>query len=141
MVESELRSRFLAARSVRLATVTPAGRPHVVPICFAMLDGEIWSAVDGKPKRTARLARLAHVASEPRVALLADHYVDDDWTRLWWVRVDGVARVVGVWEAGAAAALRALAEKYPQYRSDVPPGPLLAIRPERWSGWEAATGA
>src|SRR5215210_939155 len=78
----------------RLATAGRDGRPHVVPCTFAVLgDATIVSAVDHKPKRTTALRRLANIAANPRVAVLADHYADD-WTKLWWARADGTAHVV-----------------------------------------------
>ena len=83
------RGLFGAAEVARLATVAADGAPHLVPVCFALAGDVVYSAVDGKPKRTPDLARLANIAAEPRVALLADHY-EEDWTRLWWVRVDGM---------------------------------------------------
>ena len=132
----EARRRFGGARVARLATADAAGRPHLVPITFALAGETIYSAVDGKPKRTRALARLANVAANPRVAVLVDHY-EDDWERLWWVRADGGARVLDVAEAEARAALDALAARYERYRAQAPPGPVLAIDVERWTGWSA----
>src|SRR5947207_9112063 len=86
----EARRRFAAAVVARLATVTPDGRPHIVPVTFAVDGDVIYSAVDAKPKTTTRLARLRNIAAEPRVAVLADHY-QADWDRLWWARADGAA--------------------------------------------------
>jgi PPOX class probable F420-dependent enzyme len=127
--------RFAGARVARLATVGRDGSPHLVPIVFAVADGVIYSAVDAKPKRHTRLRRLANIESEPRVSVLVDRY-DDDWTALWWVRADGVARVVPT----AAAALDALTGKYPQYRAAPPSGPFIVIEVGRWSSWSASPG-
>ncbi|HEU6445210.1 MAG TPA: TIGR03668 family PPOX class F420-dependent oxidoreductase, partial [Gaiellaceae bacterium] len=91
MDRTELRERVAAARVARLATLGAEG-PHLVPICFA-LDGEVlYSAVDEKPKRSRRLQRLENIRARPAVSVLVDHY-EEDWTRLWWVRLDGTARV------------------------------------------------
>jgi len=130
----EARARLAAARVARLATADAGGVPHVVPIVFALAGDTIYSAVDAKPKRSRRLKRLANVAANPRVAVLADHY-DDDWSALWWVRADGSARVLAAGEPEAAEALALLTERYEQYREQPPPGPVLAIDVERWSGW------
>ncbi|WP_433303073.1 TIGR03668 family PPOX class F420-dependent oxidoreductase [Actinoplanes sp. CA-030573] len=124
---------FGTVRVARLATVAPDGRPHLVPIVFALAGDVIHTAVDAKPKRTRQLRRLANIAADPRVSVLADHY-EDDWSRLWWVRADGVARVLDTSPAG----LSALTERYPQYRETPPPGPFLEITVERWSVWRAA---
>jgi PPOX class probable F420-dependent enzyme len=115
--------------------VDPDGRPHLVPIVFALAGDTVYSAVDAKPKRSRMLRRIENARRDPNVAVLVDHY-DDDWARLWWVRLRGRARVLdGGVEAQRALAL--LAEKYPQYR-DAPPGvPVLAIDVDEWRSWSA----
>jgi PPOX class probable F420-dependent enzyme len=118
-----------AARVGRLATVTREGRPHVVPVCFAFHDDKIVTAVDAKPKSTRALRRLENVRATGRASLLVDHY-EEDWARLWWVRVDGAADVVD-----DEAAIDALAAKYEQYRAARPAGPVIALRPETWRSW------
>jgi PPOX class probable F420-dependent enzyme len=123
--------RLAEARIGRLATVTPDGRPHVVPVCFALHAGRIYTAVDAKPKATRALQRLENVRAHGTASLLVDHY-EEDWTRLWWVRVDGAATI-----ADSEAGLEALAAKYAQYRDQRPEGPLIAIAPERWRSWSA----
>jgi len=127
-----VRERFGRARVAHLATVGEDGAPHLVPMVFVLTGEVIHSAVDGKPKRHTALRRLANIAHEPRVSVLADHY-DDDWNRLWWVRADGLARVLDSSPAGLAA----LTAKYPQYVASPPPGPFLEITVQRWSGWSA----
>ncbi|MFC7529656.1 TIGR03668 family PPOX class F420-dependent oxidoreductase [Actinoplanes sp. GCM10030250] len=121
--------RFAAARVARLATVTPDGAPHLVPIVFALVGDVISTAVDGKPKRHRQLQRLANIAHEPRVSVLVDHY-DEDWSALWWVRADGIATVSDEPEATLVA-------RYPQYAVQPPPGPFLRIQVERWTSWTA----
>jgi PPOX class probable F420-dependent enzyme len=124
------------ARVARFATVAPDGRPSLVPVCFVVAGETIYQAVDHKPKATRALARLEHLRAEPRAALLADHYDDADWTRLWWVRADGVARVL----EDAPAAIDLLVAKYAQYRERRPEGPVVALEVRRISGWSAADG-
>ena len=133
MTAAQARARFAAARSARLATADAAGRPHVVPICFALEGETIYTAIDHKPKRGGPLRRLENIAANPLVSLLVDHY-EDDWSRLWWARADGTARIVG----NAARAIELLAERYPQYRERRPDGPVIAIAVARWSGWTGA---
>jgi PPOX class probable F420-dependent enzyme len=132
----DLRNRLGLARVGHLATVTAGGTPHVVPCCFALHDETIYSAIDAKPKTTLALQRLANIEVNPRASLAVDHY-EEDWTKLWWVRADGDARVVDD-EAERGRALSLLAGKYEQYRSEPPPGPVLAIDVTRWSGWSFA---
>src|ERR1700730_16782449 len=89
----EARSRFERSRVARLASADADGRPHLVVVCFALEGERLYSAVDAKPKRTQRLRRLANIAANPRVSLLVDHY-EEEWSRLWWARADGLAHVV-----------------------------------------------
>lgn len=133
-MDEDVRARFAAARVARLATVRPDGRPHLVPVVFAVSGDLVWSAVDDKPKSTRALQRLANVEANPSVALLVDHY-DDDWTQLWWVRAEGRADVLELGAAGTAEALDSLARKYPQYAAHRPAGPLVRVSVTRWSGW------
>jgi PPOX class probable F420-dependent enzyme len=128
--------RFATARVARLATVGPDGAPHVVAITFAVVGGTIVHAVDHKPKRTRALRRLANIAANPAVSVLADHY-DEDWRALWWVRADGRARIVGADSDEGAAAVGALVERYTQYAQRPPQGPVVVVDVARWSCWSA----
>lgn len=124
------------ARVARLGTADAAGRPLVVPVCYAF-DGErVYSAVDAKPKRTRELRRLRNIAENPRVSLLVDEY-DEEWTRLRYVIVEGRAGVLRDGpEFGRATDL--LVAKYPQYRVmglDRDSGALIQIMPERVLHW------
>jgi len=136
MEATAMRSRLEEARVGRLATADAKGRPHVVPITFAVDADTLYFAVDAKPKRSTDLKRLRNIAANPAVSVLVDHY-EDDWERLWWVRVDGAARVVAD-PAQADSALALLAAKYEQYRGTPPPGPVVRIDIGRMSGWSSA---
>ncbi|MET8335037.1 TIGR03668 family PPOX class F420-dependent oxidoreductase [Streptosporangium canum] len=133
MDELQARARFRDARVARLATADARGRPHLVPVTFDLDGDTVAFAVDHKPKRTTDLRRLRNIAANDRVCLLVDHY-DDDWTRLWWVRADGRARVAGD-GADRERALARLAERYPQYRDRPPRGPVVLIAVESWTSW------
>jgi len=117
--------RLAPARVARLATTDPDGRPHLVPIVFALDGDTLYSAVDRKPKRSPRLRRIENARARPDVTILVDHY-EEDWSRLWWIRLRGRARVLDAGEERDRA-LTLLAEKYPQYRIDAPDGPVLAV--------------
>jgi PPOX class probable F420-dependent enzyme len=125
--------RFAGAPVARLATVTPDGRPHVVPIVFALDGAVVYTAVDGKPKSSARLQRLANIEANPRVSILGDHFADD-WSQLWWVRADGTA---AVWSDGPECerGLELLRAKYPQYESVSLDGPVITVTVDAWSSW------
>jgi PPOX class probable F420-dependent enzyme len=131
-----MRDRFASAPVARLATVGADGQPHIVPISFALDEGTLYFAVDSKPKTTTNLKRVRNLAANPRVSVLVDHY-EDDWNRLWWVRMDGDARVV-TGDAEAQKAIQLLAARYSQYRANPPGGPVVAIAIGAMSGWSSS---
>ena len=127
--------RLAAARVARLATTDPDGRPHLVPIVFALDGDTLYSAVDRKPKRSRTLRRMENARARPDVTILVDHY-EDDWERLWWIRLRGRARVL---DAGAERehALALLAAKYDRYRQEPPDGAVLAVAVVEVRSWSA----
>ncbi len=146
MTDEEGRRRFAKARIARLATTDTDGRPHVVPMVFALASERdtgkarsgdtVYSAVDAKLKRSTSLRRLANIAANPRVAVLVDHY-EEDWHALWWVRADGRGRILDADEPEGRDAIARLMARYPQYREQPPRGPVVAIDVTRWSNWSA----
>ena len=144
MNDRDAKRRFARAPVARLATVDRNHSPHLVPICFALAEGDgdledgdtLYSAVDAKPKTTPDLKRLRNIAGVPHVSILVDHY-EDDWGRLWWVRADGAAHIVTDHDA-AQRAVDLLVDRYPQYRRARPQGPVVAVVIDRISGWDPA---
>ena len=130
-----MRNRFAAATVAHLATADSEGRPHVVPVVFALDGDTIYFAVDQKPKQTRELKRLRNIATNPSVAMLVDHY-EEDWNALWWVRADGSARVLDPGPESERA-IELLVQRHAQYRAQPPPGPAVAIAVHRWSAWSA----
>jgi len=128
-----MRELVRGARSGRLATVDAQGRPHLVPFCFALAADTLYSAVDEKPKRSKRLKRLDNLRANANVSVLVDHY-EEDWSHLWWVRLDGLAFVVDRPEERDCA-IRLLQVKYEQYRQEPPTGPVFGVRIHDWRGW------
>lgn len=123
------------SRVATLATLRADGRPHLVPVVFALDGGDVVTAVDGKPKSGKVLARIENIARDRRVTLLAHHY-EEDWSRLAWVRVDGSASL----EEGGEAFVRALTslrDRYPQYESVDLTGPVIRISVESATTWES----
>lgn len=110
-MDSRLRMALDDSPVARLATLGPQF-PHLVPIVFAVAGDRIVSPIDAKPKRRSRLQRLLNIEANPHVSVLVDHY-DDDWTRLWWVRLDGRARITEMDEYYVNCFL----QKYPQYKT------------------------
>jgi PPOX class probable F420-dependent enzyme len=127
--------RCAAARLARLATVAEDGQPHLVPVSFAVCRDAVVTAVDAKPKTSPNLKRLRNIMVNPRVSILVDHYDDEDWSALWWVRGDGNARIVNAGHDDFAEAIEALAAKYHQYLQTPPAGPVIWIEISRWIGW------
>ena len=121
----------------RLATVSAGGRPHIVPITFALDADTVYTAVDDKPKRTSRLRRLENIAANEQVSVLVADY-QDDWSRLWWGRAEGVARIVAPGDPEHRHAVELLQRRYVQYRERPPAGPAIAVAVLRWSGWRAS---
>jgi PPOX class probable F420-dependent enzyme len=119
----------------RLGLLDLEGAPRVLPVTFAVAEGRIWSAIDQKPKRAEEPARLRFLRRDPRAALTVDRY-SDDWEELAWVQVLGRVSIGDV--SDGQAALDALTAKYEQYREQAPPGPLLALQPQRYLWWRAA---
>jgi len=136
MDQDEMRRRAAAARVAHLATISDSGAPHVVPICFALEGDHLYFAVDAKPKRTRDLQRLRNIAAHPAVSVLVDHY-EEEWRRLWWVRLDGKASII---DSGREFehALDLLVDRYPQYAQARPSGPVVALTVLRTSGWAAS---
>ena len=122
------------ARVARLATTSGDGVVRLVPICFAIVEQRLVSAVDHKPKSTERLHRLDDIAASGVATVLIDHY-DDDWTQLWWVRIRGSAEVHGDDEALVARARAALVAKYAQYQARPPVGPVYSVALDELRAW------
>jgi PPOX class probable F420-dependent enzyme len=135
LTEAEAATRFRTARVARLATVAADGRPHLVPVVFAVAGATVAIAIDHKPKARRDVRRLANIAANPAVSLLADHYAED-WTTLWWVRADGDAVVVDD-PAAMAGPIDLLVDRYPQYQAIRPAGPVILVRVHTWRGWAA----
>ena len=137
MNDGDAAALFATARVARLATVGATGQPHVVPVVFAVDRSRILTAVDHKPKRTTALRRLSNIRANSAVSLLVDHYDDEDWSALWWVRADGRATVVEADSDAARHGVELLTRRYPQHREDPPDGPVVVVDVERWSAWSA----
>jgi PPOX class probable F420-dependent enzyme len=136
MVTPQERARVAAARVARLATVRADGGPHIVAVTFALDDDIVVSAVDHKPKRTQQLQRLRNLEERPTASLLVDHY-EDDWSKLWWVRLDLDVEIVrdGPRRTGL---LEPLIRKYADYRVTAPRGPLLVMAVRSTTSWSAS---
>lgn len=127
-------SSLLRARRGYLATVGTQGDPRIVPVCFTWAGDQIWTAVDGKPKRAELPQRARDIGAHPKVAFTVDRW-DEDWARLAWLQARG--RGVVLPEGPEADRARsALRDKYPQYQTTPLQGPVIRIDVDRWLGWD-----
>ena len=135
MDSADFRRRLADSSVAVLSTIGADGTPHSVPICFALDGNFVYFAVDHKRKQTTDLKRLRNIALNPSVAVLVQHY-EHDWNRLWWVRVDGTAHILDEGD-DSQRAVALLVDRYEQYRTRPPAGPVVGIRIGRISGWSA----
>jgi PPOX class probable F420-dependent enzyme len=133
-------SELLAtARVAHLATADQYARPHAVPIVFVWRDEILYTPLDRKPKREDdwhALRRVRNIETNGRVAVVVDRY-DEDWSRLAWVMLEGVATILeGGEERDTAAAL--LTEKYAQYEAlSLDDRPIVRVDIEHQTEWSS----
>ena len=128
---------LLRARRGYLATISPEGAPHLLPVCFTWAGEVIWTAIDGKPKSTEELQRIKDISANPSICFTVDRW-DEDWSRLAWLQARGTASVL-VRGPEIEKARAALKSKYAQYADTPLEGPVIRIDVERWVGWEPQT--
>lgn len=131
---------FLASQRVgRLATADRAGRPHVVPVCYACDGASLYIALDAKPKRVAptRLRRVRNIHDNPQAALVIDLY-SDDWNQLAYLLIEGMAALLPPGGAEHQAAVALLRARYQQYQAmPIDAQPVIVIRPTHVAAWSA----
>jgi PPOX class probable F420-dependent enzyme len=127
------RQRVEHARVAHLGTTMSNGRPHLVPCCFALRGEVVYTAIDAKPKASLAVQRMKNIEASPAACLIVDHY-QEDWSALWWVRLDALGRVADS-SAETEQAMRALQAKYAQYHHVPIPGPVIALDIMRWTTW------
>jgi PPOX class probable F420-dependent enzyme len=147
-MEAAARTLVEESRRAVLATVGEDGSMHLVPVCFAVVESArgwtLVTPIDEKPKRSTdprSLARVRDILRRPDVTLLFDRW-DEDWSRLAWLRLHGMARLVSPGDAEHSIGLAALRARYPQYRTQrLERLPVIVVEPTRLVGWEASAGA
>ena len=130
-------SAFLDAHPVaRLATADRDGAPHVIPICYAIINETLYFGIDEKPKSASSkpLKRIRNLIENPNAAVVVDRY-DDDWGQLGWIMIRGQAEILQNCDEQVRAH-EALRARYPQYRDMyLEPLPVVAIRIQRVVSW------
>jgi len=113
-----------------LSTVHPTRGVDAVPVVFVPFGVELLIPIDTvKAKSTTRLQRIANLERDPRCVLLVDHY-DDDWSRLWWVRVHALASIR---DDELAPAFRS----FDAYQAPGAIAAVIELRPTEVTGWRA----
>jgi PPOX class probable F420-dependent enzyme len=136
-IGGEVRAFIESVRVARLATVDEHGRPHVVPVCFALAGGVFYTPIDEKPKRGGELRRIRNIHAQPQVQVLVDRY-DEDWSALRYVQLRGEASVLESGEEHTTAIVL-LRARYPQYREmALERLPIIAVRITRVVAWRAS---
>lgn len=146
MFEDKERRYLEAARLGRLATADAEGRPHVVPVCFALVDDEVVTPIDEKPQdaQPTALRRSRDIRENPHVSLVVDHYASD-WSELGWVQIRATATHLDPGGGAHGDAVNALREKYRQYADHaLEDRPIVRLTPGSvlsWGRLEPPTGA
>jgi PPOX class probable F420-dependent enzyme len=86
MTADEIAEFIDHSRTATLATVLPDGRPHLVAMWYAVLDGEIWFETKAKSQKAVNLRR------NPTVTVMIEDGLTYDTLR--GVSIDGRAEIV-----------------------------------------------
>ena len=139
MSEIEAWERVGAAAHGVLGTIHPERGVDLVPVVYAIDERPtLFVPTDTvKAKTTTRLQRLENLSKDPRCTLLVEDY-DHDWSRLWWVRING--RGIEASAEEVERFLPLLADRYPQYADPSTVVGGIVIRPDDVTGWAAGRG-
>lgn len=86
MADEEIAEFVQRSRTATMATVLPNGRPHLVAMWYAVVDGEIWFETKAKSQKAVNLRR------DPTVTVLIEDGHTYDTLR--GVSIDGTAEIV-----------------------------------------------
>ena len=138
-LSASARDLLATGRVAHLATSDQYARPHVVPIVFVWREPVLYTPLDKKPKRDDdwhALRRVRNIETNGRVAIVVDRY-DEDWSRLAWVLLEGVATILESGDERDAAATL-LREKYAQYETLTLEGrPIARVEVEHQAEWSS----
>ena len=128
----EIKGLLASERRAVLATADGEGRPHAVPVVFAVYDDDIVTPIDRKPKTTRALGRRKNIERNPHVALLIDRW-SEEWSDLAWVMIRGTASVQPA--SRSTGEIEAIIACYSQYRDTIEGSEIIRIVPRRISWW------
>ena len=136
MTDDEVSELLAGARSITMATVAADGRPHLVAMWFALIDGDIWFETKAKSQKAVNLRR------DPRITCLAEDgaayedlrgvaiegtaEVSDDPDLLWRIGVNIFERYYGPYSDDLAPMVQAMLNKRVAVR----------VHPDRTRSWD-----
>lgn len=86
MTDGEIAEFIDHSRTATMATVLAGGRPHLVAMWYAVLDGEIWFETKAKSQKAVNLRR------DPTITVMIEDGLSYDTLR--GVSIDGEAEIV-----------------------------------------------
>lgn len=142
VIAADLEQFIERLRVARLATIDSKFKPHIVPVVFVFDGNHFFIPIDEKRKKTRaeKLRRIKNIRDNPSVALLIDEY-NEDWNRLAFVMIQGIASIV---KSGPQAdvqlqqALKKLTSKYIQYQNIGIGEICIKIEPEKVVSWRSS---
>ncbi|MGV0837129.1 pyridoxamine 5'-phosphate oxidase family protein [Mycolicibacterium thermoresistibile] len=86
MTDDEIAEYIERSRTATLATVLPDGRPHLVAMWYAVVDGDIWFETKAKSQKAVNLRR------NPTLTVMIEDGLT--YNTLRGVSIDGTAEIV-----------------------------------------------
>ncbi|MFD7848053.1 PPOX class F420-dependent oxidoreductase [Nocardia sp. NPDC059764] len=86
MSDEEISGFLERSRVATMATLSAEGRPHLVAMWYALIDGEIWFETKAKAQKTVNLRR------DPRITVMVE--AGDTYDQLRGISIEGRAEVV-----------------------------------------------
>ena len=142
--DTYLKTIIYKARVARLATADPECKPHLIPVVFVFDNNCYFIPIDEKTKRSRpeKLKRAKNIQQNPNVALLIDEY-NEDWTKLYFIMIQGKASIVGGKKLERQDELlllekahKLLSDKYPQYQKIGIGEYIIMIIPQKVMTWK-----
>ncbi|MFE3793762.1 pyridoxamine 5'-phosphate oxidase family protein [Nocardia tengchongensis] len=86
MSDEEIAGFLERSRVATMATLSAEGRPHLVAMWYALIDGEIWFETKAKAQKTVNLRR------DPRITVMVE--AGETYDQLRGISIEGRAEVV-----------------------------------------------
>jgi len=86
MSDAEITDFLVRSRIATLASIGPDGRPHVVAMWYALVDGELWFETKAKSQKAVNLRR------DPRITCMLE--AGQTYDQLRGVSIEGHAEII-----------------------------------------------